>query len=142
MDYKKLKKYIIPALAVFVAITIFNIIFHGTLMGDLYLENSQLFRSQDEIQKGKAIMWLADLIYSFAFCYIYSKGHEKDKKGLTMQGIRFGLWITLLMLVPTTLVEYTVFPYPKTLELAWLGGYTVKTLLAGITVANVYPKIK
>ena len=140
MDFKKLKKYIIPSVAVFVVISLFDMMFHGVLMEKLYLNNSHLFRAQDVIHKHKHYFWIANLIYSFAFCYIYSKGHEKP--GSIVQGLRYALWISLLIWVPDTIVSYTIYPHPKNLELAWLMGYTAQTLLAGITVATVFPKTK
>ncbi|OGI19512.1 MAG: hypothetical protein A3B68_04295 [Candidatus Melainabacteria bacterium RIFCSPHIGHO2_02_FULL_34_12] len=140
MDLKKLKKYILPAVSVFIVITIFDMIFHGILMEKIYLNNSHLFRSQDEICKHKYCFWIANLIFSFAFTYIYSKGHEKTDS--LAQGLRYGLWIALLIWVPDALVSYSVYPHPKNLELAWLIGYSIQTILAGITVAYVFQKQK
>lgn len=140
IKYAELKKYIVPTIVVFVVITLFNMIFHGTIMEKLYAANSHFFRPQDEIHKHKYYLWLANLIYSFAFTYIYSKGHEK-KESLT-QGIRYGLWISLLIWIPVALVNYTVYPIPKILELYWLAGYTVQSLIAGITVASVFKPSK
>lgn len=140
MDFKKLKKYLIPSLAVFVVITLFNLIFHEIIMEKMYLNNSHLFRPQDEICRHKHFMWIANLIYSFAFCYIYSKGHEKTD--LISQGLRYGLWISLLIWVPHILINFTVYPHPKMLELSWLCGYVVQTLIAGVTAAFTFSKGK
>ncbi|MBI3591146.1 MAG: hypothetical protein HY094_07230 [Candidatus Melainabacteria bacterium] len=140
MDFKKLKKYIIPAAIVFFVISSFDMVFHGMLMEKLYLHNSHLFRPQDVIHKHKYYFWIANLIYSFAFCYIYSKGHEKT--GSIAQGLRYALWISLLIWVPDSIVNYTIYPHPKNLELAWLIGYTVQTMLAGVTVATVFRNTK
>ena len=139
MDFKKLKKYIMPAVAVFVVITIFDMIFHGVFMEKLYLNNSHLFRPQDEMCKHKYYFWIANLIYSFAFTYIFSKG--LDKGDAIAQGLRFGLWVALLIWVPNAIVNYTVYPHPKSLEMAWLIGYTAQSLIAGVTCAMTF-KIK
>lgn len=140
MDLKKMKKYIYPSIIVFIVIILYNMVFHGTIMENFYLDNSELFRPQDEIQKGKHFMWLANLIYSCAFCYIYTKGHEKEKP--IIQGIRYGLWISLLMWLPRALINITVYPHPKSLELTLFMGYTVQSILAGIVVAFVFSKMK
>lgn len=140
MNLKKLKKYIIPTIVVFIVITLYNMIFHEVIMQNLYLDNSHLFRPQDEIQKNKLFMWIANLIYSSAFCYIYAKGHEKTEA--IAQGLRYGLWISLLVWLPQALVNFTIYPHPKALELGLLAGYTIQTLIIGITVAVVFPKIK
>ncbi len=137
---KKTKKYLIPALAVFAVLTIVDMVIHNVLMKDLYLANSNLFRPMAEIKKHCCCFMLANLIFSVAFCYIYSKGHEK--KDSIVQGIRFAAWMILLITVPFTIVSYTIYPHPKNLELTWLLAYSVEMLLAGITVAMVFPKIK
>lgn len=140
MDLKGLKKYLVPTLIVFVVITVYNMFFHGMVMEKLYLANSHLFRGQDVICKHKYLMWLANLIYSGAFCYIYSKGHEK--KNSIEQGIRYGLWISLLIWVPHAIITHVIYPYPKILVLRWLAGYTLQSIIAGITVATVFQKAK
>lgn len=137
---KKTKKYLIPALAIFVVLTIADTIIHDILMKDLYLANSNLFRPMAEIKKHCYSFMLANLIFSVAFCYIYSKGHEK--KDSIVQGIRFAVWVILLTVIPMTITSYTIYPHPKNLELAWLIAYSAEMLLAGITVAMVFPKIK
>ena len=140
MDFKKLKKYAIPALVVFIVLTIFDFVFHGIVMEKLYTQYANLFRPQNVICNHKYFFWLANLIYSFAFYYIYSKGHEKGDP--LKQGVRFALWIILLTVLPCTIVSYTIYPHPKNLELAWLLAYSAETILAGITAAMVFPKIK
>lgn len=139
IKYSELKKYVMPTIIVFIVITVYNMIFHGMLMEKLYLANSQYFRNPDVICKHKYLMWIANLIYSFAFCYIYSKGHEK-KEDTIAQGARFGLWISLLVWVPHTIVGYTVYPFPVALHIKWLTGYTIQSILAGIIAAKVFNK--
>lgn len=138
MDPKELKKYLIPTLAVFIVISVFNMIFHGMFMEKLYMANSRFFRPHEEICKHKYYMYLANLIYSTAFCYIYSKGHEK--KSSIVQGVRYGLWITLLIWIPDTIVTWVVYPYPKQLLTRWLLGYAVQSILAGVTAAKLFKK--
>ena len=140
MNPKDFKKYLMPIAAVFIVITIFDMIFHGSIMEKLYTLNSHFFRPHNVIEKHKYLMWIANFIYSSAFTVIYSKGHEK-KDSIT-QGLRYGLWISLLIWIPHALVSYTVYPYPKALQLAWLIGYTVQSILAGITVSMVYSQKK
>ena len=137
VKYSELKKYVVPTITVFIVITIYNMVFHGMFMEKLYLENSHFFRPHDVICKHKYLMWIANLIYSFAFCYIYSKGHEKKEDTLG-QGLRYGLWITLLIWVPDTIINYSVYPFPKDLQIGWLMGYTIQSLIAGVTLALIY----
>lgn len=139
IKYSEIKKYVMPTIIVFIVITIFNIIFHGMIMEKMYLANSHYFRNPDIIHKHKYLMWIANLIYSFAFCFIYSKGHEKREDTLG-QGARFGLWISLLIWVPQAIVGYTIYPIPAVLQIRWLVGYTIQSLIAGMTAAKVFSK--
>lgn len=134
----KLKKYLMPTLTVFVVIAVYNFIFHGMIMEKHYLAYSHFFRPQDEIKKMQTYMYLANLIYSFAFCYIYSKGHESGKNAT--QGIKFGIWVSLLIFLPQTLINIAIFPYPKALVLKWLIGYSVQAIVAGWIAATVFKK--
>ena len=136
MNLHNIKKFLLPLVAVFGVITVFNLIFHEFLMSKIYFDNSHLFRSQDEIQKGQTFMHVANLIYSFVFCYIYSKGYESGRS--LAQGIRYGIWISLLIWLPQLIIDYTIFPYPKILQISWFIGYTIQTLLAGVTLAATY----
>lgn len=131
-----IKKFLLPVVAVFGVITVFDLVFHELIMNKTYLDYSHLFRPQDEIHKHQNLMHLANLTYSFVFCYIYSKGHEAGK-GIA-QGIRFALWITLLIWLPSTIVNHVIFAYPKILVISWFIGYTMQTVLAGITVSVTY----
>lgn len=135
----ELKNLLLPTLAVFIAVTAFNIIFHGVVMDKVYLDNSHFFRPQDEIQKHKIYFWIADLIYSYAFCYVYSKGHEK-KENIASQGLKYGLWISLLVWIPSTIVSCVIFPFPIALQLRWLIGYVIQSIIAGMVVSYVFTK--
>ena len=136
----KVKKYFLPITVVFVVVTVFNMIFHGMLMEKVYMHYSHFFRPHNEICKHKLYMWLGNLIYAAAFYYIYTKGHEGKKD--IVQGMRYGIWISLLIWVPQAIINYTVYPYPKSLVLAWLVGYTVQSIIAGIVASLVYAKVK
>ena len=53
MNMKKFKKYAIPALTVFILITIVDAIFHGVIMEKTYMQNAHLFRPMDVICQHK-----------------------------------------------------------------------------------------
>ena len=136
----ELKKIALPTILVFAVITIFNIVFHGVFMEKIYNANSYFFRPHDVIAKHRYYMWLANFIYSFAFCYMYSKGHDKKANNIA-QGFRYGIWISLLIWLPDAIINYTIYPFPKTLVLKWLAGYTLQSLLAGMTASTTYNKV-
>jgi len=130
------KKLILPVLGVFGVITAFNLLFNEWVLSNYYLDYNHLFKPQDEIQKKGFLLHIANLIFSIAFCYIYSKGHE-EKKSLA-QGIRYGIWISLLIWLPMILTNIVYFPYPRTLEILWFVEYITQSILAGTTAAYIF----
>ena len=73
MPKQDIKKFFLPVIAVFGVITVFNLIFNEFILGKYYLDYSHLFKPQDDIQKNSFLLHIANLIYTIAFCYIYSK---------------------------------------------------------------------
>ena len=131
-----MKKYLIPIIAVFGLLTVWDVLFHGILMERIYLENSHLFRPQDEIQKNQNFLHLSNLIYSTAFCYIFSVGYESGKN--IVQGIKYAVWVILLLWTPLAIHDCAIMPYPKALLISSFSGHIVETILAGLILASVY----
>lgn len=135
MSKNNIKKFFIPTLGVFGVITAFHFIFNEIIIGGYYLEYNHLFKPQDEIQKNQNLLYLANLFFSIAFIYIYSKGHEN--KNPIVQGIKFGLWVTALMWIPLAIVNHVYYSYPRVLEIGWFIEHITESILAGVTAATL-----
>jgi hypothetical protein len=137
MEVAMSKKVLIGAVAVFVALSIFEFVIHGVLLTSSYEATKDLWRSLDEMN---ARMWMFYVIYAFiglTLSYIFSKGYEG--KGL-VEGIRFGFFVGLLMNIPRAYGSFVVMDIPYSLALSWFLYGMVEYLILGAILAMVFGK--
>lgn len=130
------KKYLLSVVAVFVVCGIAGYVIHEVLLAGDY-ERSALWRTQDELWKRMILVYLAQLIFALAFCYIYTRGVEARRPWLG-QGVRFGLLVASLLFVPGALILYAVLTVDLTVALQWIVLGYGQMVLAGATVAAIY----
>ena len=130
------KKSIIAWVVLFVAWFVGSFIVHGVLLHSDYLQLSNLFRSESDSQKYFPLMILAHVIMAGAFVWIYARGVES--KPWLAQGIRFGVAVTLLAVVPTYTIYFVVQPMPGDVVAKQIVFDTVLTLILGAIVAWLY----
>jgi hypothetical protein len=84
------------------------------------------------------MVWMiaAHAIMAGAFVWIYSRGRET--KAWLGQGLRFGLAVALLAVVPIYIVYYCVQPLPGMLVVKQVVFDTIVVLLLGAVVAFLY----
>ena len=104
------KKFLIAWLLTFMLWMAGSFVVHGVLLHDDYAKLPNLFRSEAESQQYFPLMILAHVIMSGAFVWIYARGVEA--KPWVNQGLRFGLIIALLTVVPWYTIYYVVQPTP------------------------------
>src|SRR5438034_3869715 len=104
------KRFFIAWIVIFVAWFAGSFVVHGVLLHDDYSKLSNLFRTEAESQQYFPLMVLAHVLLSGAFVWIYARGAEA--KPWLGQGLRFGVAIALLTIVPTYLIYYVVQPMP------------------------------
>jgi len=76
------------------------------------------------------------VIMAGAFVWIYSRGVENAS--WLPQGLRFGLAIALLGVVPTYMIYYVVQPFPGTTVVKQIALDGALVVLLGVIVASVY----
>jgi hypothetical protein len=108
---------------------------HELLLGADYAATN-LMRSEDEAQQLMVWMLVAHVIMAGAFVWIYSRG--KEAKPWLGQGLRFGLAVALLAVVPIYLIYYVVQPQPGMLVVKQIVFDTILTLVVGAVVAFLY----
>lgn len=104
------KKFLIAWVVIFVAWMVGSFVVHGVLLHDDYAQLPNLFRTESEVQQYFPLMILAHVILAGAFVWIYARGAEA--KPWLPQGIRFGIVVALLTIVPTYMIYYVVQPMP------------------------------
>jgi len=130
------KKFAVAWLAIFVVWMLGSFIVHGTLLRADYARLTNLFRPDAEAEQYLALMILAHLLMAGAFVWIYSRGVEA--KPWLSQGMRFGLVIALLTVVPDDIIYYCVQPMPFALVVKQIVFDGVLLLILGAVAAYLY----
>lgn len=130
------KKFLLSWIAVFVAWMVGSFVVHGTLLREDYGRLPGLFRPETEAQQYFPLMLLAHVIMAGAFVWIYSRGVEATP--WVGQGLRFGLAVALLAVVPTYTIYYVVQPMPGLHVIKQIVFDGILVILLGVIVAAVY----
>ena len=130
------KQFFIGWIVLFVAWMAGSFVVHGTLLHDDYLKLANMFRPEADAQKYFPLMLLAHVILAGAFVWIYARGVEA--KPWLPQGIRYGVAIALLTILPTYIIYYAVQPMPSSLVIKQIVFDGILMLILGAIVAFVY----
>lgn len=133
MDTKKL---LIAILAGFAAQMCGNYLVHSVWLKDDYVGTAQLWRMPDEITSRIWAIAIAALVYVIGAALIYAKGIE-DKPWL-LQGLRFGILLTMVQAFYSNVIMWVVMPIPHELSIKMLIGDTVTSFLLALVLAAIY----
>ncbi len=128
-------KFLIAWLVILVLWMIGDIVVHAILLQPDYLATN-LMRPEAEQEQYMVWMIAAHAIMAGAFVWIYSRGREA--RPWLGQGLRFGLAVALLAMVPGYLIYYCVQPLPGMLVVKQIAFATIVTLVLGAAVAFLY----
>jgi hypothetical protein len=130
------KRFFVAWLVVFVAWMVGDFVVHGVLLYTDYAKLPNLFRPEAESQQYFPWMILAHVVVASAFVWIYSFGAEA--KPWLSQGVRFGLAVALLTVVPSYTIYYVVQPMPGLSVVKQIVFSGVLLLILGALVAFMY----
>lgn len=126
-------KLAISAAVMAVTSLVLGFIVHGWLLAPDYLSLAALFRPQDQQPGFFGFMIAAHVLIGIGFTWIYLKGREA--KPFLAQGIRFGLAVAVLTVIPTYLIYYAVQPMPGNIVAKQIVFDTIAMVLMGIVCA-------
>ena len=129
------KRFVLSVVAVFFASMVLGMVVHGMLLGGDYARLTSLFRSEQQQQQYFPWMVLAHVVMAIWFTWVYRAG--RDARPWLGQGLRFGLAIALLSIVPGYLIYYAVQPMPGDLVVKQVVLDTISMMVLGIVVAAV-----
>jgi hypothetical protein len=129
------KKFFIAWIVVFVLWLFGSYAVHGGLLSADYMQTSMM-RDPAESQARFHWMIIAHLIMAGAFVWIYARGVEN--KPWLPQGLRFGLAVALLGIVPTYMIYYVVQPFPGELVVKQIVFEGILVVLLGAVAAFFY----
>lgn len=127
------KKFLISWVVIFVVWMAGSFAVHGAWLSEMYAQLPNLYRTESDTQGLFYLMLIAHIIMAGAFVWIYQRGAE-NKPWLT-QGVRFGIAIALLAVVPTYMIYYVVQPMPGNLAIQQIIGDSILLLILGVVVA-------
>ena len=126
------RKCIISAVTMFIMAWALSFVVHGLLLGADYAATAGM-RPPAEAQGLMHWMILAQALFGVAFAWVYFQGKE-DRPWLA-QGVRFGIAIALLTVIPTYLIYHVVTPVSLDLAIKQIVYDTIRVVLMGVTVA-------
>ena len=127
-------RFIFAGLAAFIAMMVFNFLWHGLLLESSYMATIELWRPQD--QMAVFFPWAIGITLALGFTLAFLFTRNYEGKGIG-EGVRFGAMTGLLL----GLLEFGIYPYlaiPLSLGAAWFVGGVLEGLVAGIAIALVY----
>lgn len=130
------KRFFIAWVVTFVLWMAGSFVVHGTLLADDYAKLPNLFRPEADATQYFPFMILAHVILAGAFVWIYARGAEA--KPWLGQGIRFGVAVALLTVVPTYTIYYAVQPMPGMPVVKQIVFDGILLLVLGAAVAFLY----
>ena len=129
------KKVWIGFIAVYVAMVVTMMVIHMGLLDSIYRSEMVMRVMRPESDGTMWIYFVTALIVSFFFTLIFSKGYEG--KGIA-EGVRYGLYVGLLMATPMAYDSYASYPLPYSLALQWFIYGVIQYIILGVVVAMVF----
>src|SRR5580692_6574665 len=130
------KKFLTAWIVLFAAWFLGSFVVHGVLLRSDYMQLTNLFRAEGDQRKYFPLMIVAHVILSGAFVWIYARGVEA--KPWMAQGVRFGLAVALLTIVPSYLTYFVVQPMPGGVVIKQIFFDGVLLVILGTIVAWLY----
>jgi hypothetical protein len=130
-----MKKILIGFVITFVLLEVLDILVHGVILMSAYQATQNVWRP-DMMQK-MWILHIVKLVVAFLITFIFSKGYEG--KGI-MEGLRYGLYIGVLMSIGMAYGTYAMVAIPYSLALQWFIYGVVEYTIVGVALALVFGK--
>ena len=134
------KRFWLCTLVFFVVSMGTDFVLHGLLLNADYAQLPNIMRSEADSQQHFPIMLLAHIFIAIAFVWIYQHGWE-DKPWLG-QGLRFGLALAFVSVIPTYMIYYVVQPLPGMLVIKQIVFDLIRTAGLGVVVGWMYRRGK
>ncbi|MEW5842696.1 MAG: hypothetical protein AB1775_05490 [Bacteroidota bacterium] len=131
------KKLVTAFVVVFILLEVTNYLVNMVILSSTYSnpEISKIFRPVAEMDAKMWMMWIADLVYSFFFVFIFVKGYEN--KGI-MEGVRYGIYIGIFIQFMAAVAQHVVYPLPASLAVQWFIYGLIESVIFGVAAAMIY----
>jgi hypothetical protein len=127
------KKYVLAVVVGYVVLLGLGYLIHEVWLMPVYQEYAVVWRPEEIMRHKMWVNWVGQLLFVLVFAWVYTRGVE-DKPWVG-QGLRYGVAMTLLAVIPAVSTEYVVYPIPYTLALKWMLAGGVQLVVLGLVVA-------
>lgn len=130
-----MKKLVLATIVAYIVLMATNYFVHSVwLMAD-YNAIPGSHRPPEEMIHRFWAMLLGQLFFAAMFAYIYTRGREN--RPWVQQGIRYGIVMTFMTVVPYSLSDYVVYNVPHRLAVKWMVAGGLQLIILGLIVAAV-----
>jgi hypothetical protein len=130
-----MKKLLLAIVAAYIVLMFTNYLVHSVWLMSDYAAIPASHRSTAGIMHRFWAMAVGQFFFAALFAYIYTRGAEK--KPWLAQGIRYGILVTFLTVIPTALSEYVVYIVPYQLAIKWMVAGGIQLIIMGLIVAGI-----
>jgi hypothetical protein len=130
-----MKKLVIAIVAAYVVLMGTNYLIHGVWLTPDYDAIPLSHRNAEQIMNRFWAMALGQFFFAAMFAYIYTLGREN--KPWIAQGIRYGIIMTFMTVIPYSLSEYVVYIVPHMLVVKWMVAGGIQLIILGLIVAAI-----
>jgi len=130
-----MKKLVLAIVVAYIVLMGTNYLVHEIWLMPDYNAIPASHRSAAEIQHRFWAMCVGQFFFAAMFAYIYTRGREA-KPWLT-QGLRYGIVMTFMTVVPYSLSQYVVYIVPHVLAIKWMIAGGIQLLILGAIVAAI-----
>jgi hypothetical protein len=129
-------KFFLACLVVFILSMLGGMVIHGMILKPDYDQLKGLFRAEEDAQAHLPFIFLHHILFAAAFVWIYTRGIQA--RPWLGQGVRFGIAVALLYVVPMFLIYYAIQPMPGMLVFKQICLDTLLSVILGMAVAWFY----
>lgn len=106
------------------------------VLKDLFTANAAAYRAEEAIMANLPLGFGFMLIGFFAFAYAYAKGYEGGNG--TMEGIRFGVLVAIMLDCFVLIWNYITTPISGSMAVAFMIDSIAEFALYGAVVGTIY----
>ncbi len=130
-----MKKLVLAIVTAYIVLMLTNYLVHGVWLAADYAAIPASHRSPEGIMHRFWAMAVGQFFFAAMFAYIYTRGRES--KPWLVQGIRYGIIMTFMTVVPYSLTEYVVYIVPYQLAIKWMFAGGIQLIVLGLMVAGI-----
>jgi hypothetical protein len=121
--------------AVYVVLLALDVLIHQIILDPVYSSEAMKSVWRPDMESKMWIYPMINIFVAFFFTLIFTKGYEG--KGIA-EGIRYGIYISLLMNIPMAYGSYASYAIPYSLALQWFLYGTLEFIIAGVVLSLIF----